>query len=236
MLDLPLGDALNLRDHAYQEMLVPACTYSVSPAVPEHEVRTIGCRVVLVGRRDVSAAAVKRLLTIIFESDFARRAGLPPLESERMAEMLDCPLHTGAIAYLERNRPLIRAEMLENVQGLQGIIGTSTCGILLAWGWYRRMRIPGVSRYPQLLAEIELEAIRQSGELGLRAAEFRQFWQQLATLRAEVLGHVAAGRLAADSKFSELLQRFAMVEQSLERLSERHVFRLGETTTERRAA
>ncbi len=126
--------------------------------------------------------------------------------------------------------------MLENLQGLQGIVGTSTCGVLLAWGWYRRMRIPGVARYPQLLAEIELEAIRQSGEQGLQNAEFRQFWQQLASLRAEVLGHVAAGRLAADNKFSELLQRFAMVEQSLERLSERHVYRLAETAAERRAA
>lgn len=236
LLDLPLGDALRLRDRAYQEILVPACTYSVSPAVPDRELRTIGCRVVLVGRRDVSAAAVKRLLTVIFESDFARRAGLPPIESERMAEMLDCPLHDGALAYIERDRPLIRAEMLENLQGLQGIIGTSTCGILLAWGWYRRMRIPGVARYPQLLAEIELEALRLSGEQGLRGPEFRQFWQQLATLRAEVLGHVAAGRLSADNKFSELLQRFAMVEQSLERLSERHVLRLNEASVDRRAA
>ncbi|MBL9123575.1 MAG: hypothetical protein JNG90_08065 [Planctomycetaceae bacterium] len=236
LVEVPLGDALRLRDHAFQDIVIPRHTYSAAPPVPDRDLHTVGCQVVVVGRHDVSAAAVKRLLTIVFESDFARRAGFPHLDSARLTDTLDCPLHAGTIAYLDRHRPLIRAEMLENLEGLQGIIGTSTCGLLLAWGWYRRMRIPGASRYPQMLAELELDAIRQAGERGLATTELRQYWAKLARLRADVLGHVAARRLDADEKLSELLGRFAMVEQTLERLSERHLFQADDPVRERRAA
>lgn len=235
LLDLPLGEALRLRDHAFEDVVVPACTYDVSPAVPAEAIHTVGCRVVLVARRDASEVAVKELLAIIFEGDFARRAGMPPLSADRVAETLDCPLHAGAIAYLNRDRPLIRADTLENLEGLQGVLGTATCGILLAWGWYRRMGAPGIDRYPQLLAELELQAMRLGSKQGLGSSEFRRLWQELAALREEVLGHVASRRLAADEKLSELLQRFVMVEQSLERLNQRHPASSGETASRRAA-
>ena len=70
---------MNLRKPAIEEVTVPASTYGAHPAVPHKPLHTVGSRGVVIANGAVSAVAIRRLLEVLYESDFARRVGVPPL-------------------------------------------------------------------------------------------------------------------------------------------------------------
>ena len=51
----------------------------------------------------------------------------PPKIGETLPEY---PLHTGAIQYRNRDKPIIRGEIVEYFQGTLGVIGPSIGGLL----------------------------------------------------------------------------------------------------------
>ena len=86
LMELPFGAALGLRYSTIEDVTVPAHTYGVDPAVPAAPLHTVGTRALLVANANVSPFAVRRLLEVLYESDFAagghaalERDGHPPL-------------------------------------------------------------------------------------------------------------------------------------------------------------
>src|SRR4029079_5291924 len=81
LMPLPFGEAMSLRNRTLRDMVIPAFSYSVEPPVPDAPLHTVSARLLLIANRQVPAAAIERLLQIMYESDFATHAELPLLPS-----------------------------------------------------------------------------------------------------------------------------------------------------------
>jgi TRAP-type uncharacterized transport system substrate-binding protein len=88
---------------------IPPYLYQVTPAVPQRGCPTLGTSLLLVAHKDIPEDAVYRLLKTIHESHFAIVTHPRPL-SETTPEY---PLHRGAVAYRDRDHPLIPRELLD---------------------------------------------------------------------------------------------------------------------------
>ena len=120
LMELPFGEALALRYPYFEDASVPANTYGVHPAVPPRPLHTVGTRSVLIANANVSKIAIRRLLEVLYESDFARRVGMPPLDAKLLGRSGEYPTHAGTTAYLRRHDPLINTELVERLKNLRG--------------------------------------------------------------------------------------------------------------------
>jgi TRAP-type uncharacterized transport system substrate-binding protein len=68
------------RRHVY-DATIPAFVYEIDPGVPPVPIHTLGTRLLLVARRDMSAGTVGRLLDVVFKSPFAQVIQ-PPLDAK----------------------------------------------------------------------------------------------------------------------------------------------------------
>ena len=74
LMELPFGEAMALRNPSLHDMVIPAFSYGIHPPVPDRPLHTLGQRLLIVANRDTSSAAIERLMSVIFESEFRRRA------------------------------------------------------------------------------------------------------------------------------------------------------------------
>jgi TRAP-type uncharacterized transport system substrate-binding protein len=88
---------------------IPPYLYRVTPAVPGPGCRTLGTQLLLVAHKDISADAVYQLLKTIYETHFAILTH-PQSPADTAPEF---PLHPGAVAYRDRDQPLVPRELLD---------------------------------------------------------------------------------------------------------------------------
>jgi TRAP-type uncharacterized transport system substrate-binding protein len=88
---------------------IPPYLYQVTPAVPERACHTLGTSLLLVAHKDVPEDAVYQLLKTIYESHFAILARPQSLSGTSP----EYPLHRGAVAYRDRDQPLVSRELLD---------------------------------------------------------------------------------------------------------------------------
>jgi TRAP-type uncharacterized transport system substrate-binding protein len=88
---------------------IPPYLYQVTPAVPERGCDTLGTSLLLVAHKDVPDEAVYQLLRTIYESHFAMMTHPQALAGATP----EYPYHPGAIAYRDRDQPMVSKEMLD---------------------------------------------------------------------------------------------------------------------------
>jgi len=218
MVSLPYGSAMHLRERTLDAVVIPPFTYGADPSVPAEPLTTVGCRTVIVASENVPAAAVTSLLTVLFESDFARHAGLPQWDASLMTNVLEFPLHAGTLAYLRKDRPLIRADILEKFEGVRDAAASTGCALLLFWGWYRRRKVPRLEGYLLQLAEIELDALRKHRLGALTPFDLQQLRERLWLLKREMLEHYTTHRGKMENDLVTALSRVRDVDSSLLKL------------------
>ena len=119
------------------DVTIPALVYEVEPGVPPEPIHTIGTRLLLVARRDLSAGAVRRLLDIVFNSPFAQ-AIRPPLDARLLELPPELPWHDGTTDYVRRNSPLIAGDVIDLLEKEVSILGVLAGGIYCLVQWLRR--------------------------------------------------------------------------------------------------
>jgi TRAP-type uncharacterized transport system substrate-binding protein len=186
LMELPMGESLSLRRPCFEDITIPANTYGANPAVPKTLIHSIGVRGVLIAHRAVPRVAVERLLEVLYESDFTRRANMKKLDPALLHRAGDYPAHRGTNSYLRRGDPWIVQKMLTKAQGFIGSVLSVLSAILLAWQWIRRRKV-AVGPYQQECTQVDLEALRaaSNGEFG--ETELGACLTQLAKLKAEIL-------------------------------------------------
>ncbi|MGO9115272.1 MAG: TAXI family TRAP transporter solute-binding subunit [Thermoguttaceae bacterium] len=206
LLELPMGEALSLRKPCFEDILIPADTYGVSPAVPQKPMHSIGVRSVLVAHSSVPSLAVEHLLEVFYESDFARRANVKKLDPALLQRSSAYPAHRGTEAYIHRNDPWIVQKLLTKLQGFIGSVVSALSAILLAWHWIRRKKVD-VGPYQQQCAHLDLDAQRAAyqGEFG--EVELSACLTQLARLKAEVLEQHHEQFLSGDKQVADIVAR-----------------------------
>jgi TRAP-type uncharacterized transport system substrate-binding protein len=123
LVALPFGEAFNLStfraadappeqtldrsiDRALvEEFVIPAFTYSVLPAVPPVDVRTIATRLMLVGGAKVDVTTVKRMIGLLMSPDISDLAR-PPLSVDLLRRGFQFPRHPGVNQYLDSLTPI----------------------------------------------------------------------------------------------------------------------------------
>ena len=215
LMELPFAEAMSLRKPFIEDTLVPANTYSVRPAVPQKSLRTLGARIVLVANAKVSPVTIRRLVEVLYESDFARRAGMKPLDVSLLQRPGEYPNHAGTIAYLHRHDPWINKDLQDNLSRLKGTMVSVVSALILAWQWYRRRQATGVDDYLRACNKLELEALRASSAGQFADAELRVCLAELAELKIDVLETHQQGAFAGDPRFADLVTRIDSLQQTL---------------------
>ena len=180
LMELPVAEAMALRKAYIEDLVIPANTYGVHPAVPEKPLHTVGTRAVLVANANVPKLAIRRLLEVLYESDFARRVGIKPLNADLLQRSGEYPNHPGTVAYLHRNDPLFNKDRIDGIKSFAGTLVSAASALLLAWQWYKRRRVAGVDDYLRACNKIELDVLDASSRGGWAKRSCKPAWRNWA--------------------------------------------------------
>jgi len=215
LLELPFGAAMNLRKPAIEDVVVPAHTYGANPSVPARPTHTVGTRAVVIANAAVSKVAVRRLLEVLYESDFARRAGIPPLNDTLILRSAEYPNHAGTMSYLHRHDPWINKDFIDNVMNLRGLGVSVTSAVILIWQWLRRRKASGLNDYLRVCTKLEIDAARAALREEFTEAQLAACLRQLAELKVDALEKHLSGSFPGDQQFGLLLARVESLQQAL---------------------
>lgn len=219
LMELPFGAAMNLRKPAIEDTVVPGHTYGADPAVPDKPLHTVGTRPVVITHAGVPTLAIRRLLAVLYESDFARRAGIPPLNDSLILRSAEYPNHAGTIAYLHRHDPWVNKDFIDNIMSLRGLAVSIISAVLLLWQWFRRRTSSGINDYLRMCTKLEMDSVRASLRHEFTAEQLAAGLRQLAELRVEVLEKHLSGAFPGDQQFALLLSRVESLRESLPALA-----------------
>jgi len=215
---------------------VPANTYGVTPAVPDKPLHTVGTRAVVIANASVPKIAVRRLLQVLYESDFARRAGIPPLNDSLILRAAEYPNHAGTVAYLHRHDPWINKDFIDNVMNLRGLAVSIASAVVLLWQWFRRRRSSEMNGYLRTCTQLEIEAARASLRNEFTEEQLAACLRQVSELKVDALAKHLAGAFPGDQQFAALLSRLESLQRSLPSLMTERRPVLQAMQTDRKAA
>jgi TRAP-type uncharacterized transport system substrate-binding protein len=206
LMELPMGEALSLRQPCFEDILIPADTYAASPAVPPKQMHSIGVRGVLIAHKAVPSLAIERLLEVFYDSDFSRRANLKKMDPALLKRAGEYADHKGALAYIHRSDPWLVQSLLSKLQGFIGSVLSVLSAILLAWQWVRRKKVE-VGPYQQECTTLDLEAQKAAYQGTFGEVELSACLTQLSRIKAEVLEQYHQQFLSGDKAIVEVVSR-----------------------------
>ncbi len=195
------------RRHVYRAQ-IPAFAYEVEPGVPPNTMETLGTRLLVVARKDVSRAAVMRLLDLIYASPFAQSVQ-PPIDTKLLDNSPELTWHDGTVSYQRRNAPVIAGDVIDMIEKEVSILG-ALIGVLFFLGqWIRRRYLKrqdlGFQAYIMPVHEIERKAIALEREATLELGPLLELQEELNRLKGEALKKFAEGELTGETLMSGFL-------------------------------
>lgn len=216
LMELPIAESLALRDAALHDAIVPYAAYEVIPPVPATPIHTVGTRLLLVARRDVPAHAITRLMELIYDGDFARKAAIANLQPADSSANRELPLHEGAKTYLNRNQPVINGELIEQLESLRSFLFSGLVALFLLWRWSRRRQAAGFDAHLQTATTIEAELFALLETRTPSRGELLSWNRRLTQLKQAVLADVSAGRLHDDERLDTFLLHVADIRRTMD--------------------
>ncbi len=191
-----------------QGVEIPAAMYVGSSPIPATGCATIGLRMLLVGRRDLPDKTIRQIMRSVFETDFATR--IHPQSPREVSTIL--PIHAAAIAYLDRNKPLVTGSLFEEIGDLLTIFGAFSAGALSLYGYLRRRRIRRPGEYLEEIRRIDALAMGQplDGEASPSADELPGYLQtRLVKLKQQLIQDYCNNRVQGDAVLMNILSMLA---------------------------
>jgi hypothetical protein len=172
--------------------------------LPELDCKTLGARLIVVARRDVPSHTVELLMETLFEGEFQSRT--------RSISPRDIPspfdIHDGAVAYLDRDKPVVVNEMMEGVNKALSILGAMSAGGLSIYGLFWKSRSRKPTDYFAELRKLELLYHSQSADGSdqeMREGILRSIEHRLITLRHELIDDICEGRITNEQSISTII-------------------------------
>jgi TRAP-type uncharacterized transport system substrate-binding protein len=206
LMELPMGEALSLRQPCFEDITIPADTYAANPAVPSKPIHSIGIRGVLIANSAVPGLAIERLLEVFYESDFTHRANLKKMDPVLLQRTGEYPAHPGTTAYIHRADPWVVQKVLSKLQGFIGSVISVLSAILLAWHWIRRKKVE-VGTYQQECTTLDLEAQRAAFQGAFGETELSACLTELSRLKLEILEQYHQQFLNGDKAIVDIVTR-----------------------------
>jgi TRAP-type uncharacterized transport system substrate-binding protein len=203
----PSGHPVILREHVI-DTVIPAFTYRADPGTPSAPLHTLGTKALMIANRHVESEAVCRVLEFLFGTRYAK-ISQPPLDVHRLEEVPGIPWHAGAVAYLERSKPIFTGEFVTQLINLLSIAGPVCGGALFLWQWFRqRSRLRSEQSFEAYLDKVsvlEQAALRREHDSPLDTAEAARLWDELGRLKAEAVGKFARGEIEGEAMLTSFL-------------------------------
>lgn len=146
------------RDHIDQihvhSSVIPAYSYGATPPMPATDCPTLGTPLIVIAHKDVPDEVVARLLPKIYGGSVGRLYQPPSLEELSPTY----PLHSASIAFRDRDRPIVRSEVVDLIRQILGGIAPLLGGCLALYGYYRWRQMLRFLEYFRRLQEVDLLA------------------------------------------------------------------------------
>ncbi len=200
---------------------IPNHTYSVRLAEPPEPLVTLGTRMLLVAHERVDETVIQRLLDALYDSNFAQ-AERPPLDSSLLDLPPEFPLHVGAHAFRQRNKPIIAGDAVDYVEKVLAIAATVVGGAFFLFQWsvrrVRRRREASLASYIERVLTIEKESLENEVAAQLDLAELIRLQGELAKIKAQAVSKFANGELEGEALIQGLLSLVNDARNQLTRL------------------
>ena len=183
---------------------IPSQSYFAKRGFPEHECETMGVRLLVVARKDVPSASVKALMKSIYEGEFVRRI-LPKSPRELATPYA---VHPAAVAYLDRDKPLIVNDFLDWLSNGLSILGAFCAGALALYSLLLRRRGRRPSDYLLEIRKIDHQVFESESRSPARSQLndlVKRLDQRLLGLRRELIEDLCEGRIKGDQVVSNIL-------------------------------
>ena len=224
LVDLPFADAFRLGAMITEEkpqgeqaevelpytsdMIIPPYTYQTEPPVPPEPTHTIGAPLLLVARDAVSPKTVEAVLDAVFDSRFAR-LHQPPLDRSVLSLPSRIELHPGAIAYRQRDDPLITASDVDTLSSALSVLGALVGSALFLWQWLRQRtqarREHLFENHLTHVAEVEHRVVELELSASMALEPLITLQRDLLRIKSVVLEDFSAGSLGSQSALFDLL-------------------------------
>ncbi len=195
------ADEHAVRKSYIYDTVIPPYTYCVQPAAPAEPVHTLGTRLLLIAHKDVDAGRVERAVGILLNSPFAQVVN-PPLSPQLLELPPEFPLHEGTKAYLERNKPLIAADLIDYWDKVLAVTASVLGGMFFLWQgwrhWSAQQREQQFKGYLVSVAQIEQQVLEQERAAQLNLRSLLELQESLNKIKDEALQRFASGELQGE--------------------------------------
>jgi TRAP-type uncharacterized transport system substrate-binding protein len=178
------------RDHVDQIRTVaaeiPAYTYGGADPTPETDCPTLAAPLIIVAHEDVPNKVVSRLLDAIYSGAIARLYRPPAIDDVAPTY----PWHVAAVAYRDKDKPLVRADVAELLRQIITGLGPLLGGCLALYGYYRWRQLLRFLEYFRELEQYDLAAKGLVDRQGLAQDQLertRQLEEDLVQLQQRVV-------------------------------------------------
>lgn len=218
---LKMSEQDELNRSLVSECTIPAYTYSVTPKVPDRDLRTVGSRMLLVAHQKQPNESMQRLLKAVFDSDLARNTGLD-LDTKTFDLPTEYESHPGVELYRNRNKVLIASDAIEYMENLLAITATVVGAMFFLYQWYaEHRRSERESRFAEFMTRviaIEQSALNTEVSSKLDLGNLIRMQRELANLKAEAVRGFAAGEWHGTHMLNGLLALINDTREQLTRL------------------
>jgi TRAP-type uncharacterized transport system substrate-binding protein len=213
LLEIPFPSSLSLRLGWVADSKILAYTYSVDPAVPARDIKTVGVNLHLIANKNTEARAVFKVLETLFSPDLEVRLKIK-IDEKNILTSAGFPLAEGTKKYMDRNNPFFSNETLDQVKALFGLVLSVGSTLLVILKWFKGEpmepeKLPTdddrFARYIDRVLDVEREFDRRATLGQIPPDEREKYLQQLAVIKSESLHEIAQANFANPQLPQQLL-------------------------------
>lgn len=196
LVPIEQGAAMRLIQPALMVAAIPKGAYKGAPPIPARDIPTIAVERMLLARRGVDPEAVSIVASILFEHRRALLRSSPLagfIRQPRLEEGTNVPLHPGARAFYDREKPsyfVENADFLALILSVVLLIGSSAVGLRS----YAQRRQKNVADHHALRLAALAREVQSCDDL----AYLRAQRERLIVMLAEVIDDLDKDRLNAE--------------------------------------
>ena len=180
-----------------EELTIPKGAYKASPPVPPEDLTTVGICVSLLAHKELDEAIVKELTRIMFDFRLELADAVPQmsaLSSPAESATLSIPIHEGAQAYYDRDKPNFLQENSDYI-GLLITLATMAGSVVLAM----RARIAAMQKnrsdqYNQEIVDL-MDRVRETTDL----SQVDDVERRLFKMFEQVINDLDKGNITAET-------------------------------------
>ena len=193
LLEIPFPSSLALRLGWVADSKILAYMYSVEPAVPNRDIKTVGVNLHLVANKNVDARAIYKVLETLFSPDLEVRLKIK-IDEANILTSAGYPLSEGTKLYLDRNNPFFSNATLDKIKAVFGLILSIGSTLLVVFKWFKGEPIEPEApptNDAEFLAYInevmDVENQFNQSEPAMRAESVEKFVQALSSIKARAI-------------------------------------------------